>query len=508
MRGPLRARGLLEGGRLALHVALAHPERVTRLVLVSTTAGIEDAAERAAAARAPTRRSRRGWRRDGRLMTEVADRWGAQPLFATSRREVAAAARADRLSNDPAHLAAALRGIGTGVMAPLWERLGELRDAGRRAGRRARREVRRARRGGSPPRCRAATLTIVPGAGHALAARGAGGGRGGDRASIGAATRTSPRQRPSRLRGVEEGQSGAAERRVAELREQLQAARAERDRFDAVRQELFAQLKRSVEIQRRAAREARRALRARPRRGSPSWPRELARAQEQIAELDAFEARRRAGGARGAPAARARGSRRCAPNAIASATSPPRWRGGSTRRRRRAPGRSSSRRRSRSAWRGRGPTPSGRPRICAGGWPRPSAPSRSRPATTAATSAELEALRARADQAERALQAARAGARAARRARSSARRRRRSRSSRRGSPPPSRPPPSRREADAGARGGGARAGGDAPSRGRAARGRARGARAPAGRARGADGASCARSSSARGAAPARSSARS
>ena len=34
------------GGRIALHVALAAPERVSRLVLVSTTAGIEDAAER------------------------------------------------------------------------------------------------------------------------------------------------------------------------------------------------------------------------------------------------------------------------------------------------------------------------------------------------------------------------------------------------------------------------------------------------------------------------------
>ena len=39
--------GYSMGGRLALHVALAAPERVGRLVLVSTTAGIEDAAERA-----------------------------------------------------------------------------------------------------------------------------------------------------------------------------------------------------------------------------------------------------------------------------------------------------------------------------------------------------------------------------------------------------------------------------------------------------------------------------
>ena len=36
------------GGRIALHVALEAPERVARLVLVSTSAGIEDGVERAA----------------------------------------------------------------------------------------------------------------------------------------------------------------------------------------------------------------------------------------------------------------------------------------------------------------------------------------------------------------------------------------------------------------------------------------------------------------------------
>src|ERR1700678_3707912 len=35
------------GGRVALHVALAAPERVARLVLVSSTAGIEDEQQRA-----------------------------------------------------------------------------------------------------------------------------------------------------------------------------------------------------------------------------------------------------------------------------------------------------------------------------------------------------------------------------------------------------------------------------------------------------------------------------
>jgi 2-succinyl-6-hydroxy-2,4-cyclohexadiene-1-carboxylate synthase len=115
--------GYSMGGRLALHVALAHPERVSRLVLVSTTAGIEDPDERARRRAADEELA--AWM-EPRLMTEVADRWGAQPLFAGQAPEVAAASRADRLTNDPRHLAAALRGIGTGSMTPVWDRLSEL----------------------------------------------------------------------------------------------------------------------------------------------------------------------------------------------------------------------------------------------------------------------------------------------------------------------------------------------------------------------------------------------
>ena len=122
---PFALAGYSQGGRLALHVALAHPELVTRLVLVSATAGIADDDERAR--RRDADAALAAWMEsEGRRMSEVADRWGAQALFATQSPEVAAAARADRLSNEPAHLAAALRGIGTGVMTPLWERLGEL----------------------------------------------------------------------------------------------------------------------------------------------------------------------------------------------------------------------------------------------------------------------------------------------------------------------------------------------------------------------------------------------
>ena len=139
---------------------------MTRLVLVSTTAGIEDDRERARRREADAAHA--AWMEvDGRLMSEVADRWGAQPLFATQSAEVAAAARADRLANDPAHLAAALRGIGTGVMAPLWERLGELEmPALVLAGAHDEKYVAIGRRlAAALP---AGRLMIVPAAGHAL----------------------------------------------------------------------------------------------------------------------------------------------------------------------------------------------------------------------------------------------------------------------------------------------------------------------------------------------------
>jgi 2-succinyl-6-hydroxy-2,4-cyclohexadiene-1-carboxylate synthase len=111
------------GGRVALHVALVAPERVSRLVLVSTTAGIDDASERAGRSAA-----------DHRLADELEwvpfeefiERWRAQPLFAEDPPEVDALAREDQRRNRPDALAAVLRGVGTGEMAPLWGRLSEL----------------------------------------------------------------------------------------------------------------------------------------------------------------------------------------------------------------------------------------------------------------------------------------------------------------------------------------------------------------------------------------------
>jgi 2-succinyl-6-hydroxy-2,4-cyclohexadiene-1-carboxylate synthase len=115
--------GYSMGGRVALHVALAAPTRVTRLLLIGATAGIEDERERAE-------------RRDSDHVLADAleripfedfiERWRTQPLFAADPPHVGMLARADQRRNSPHALAAALRGIGAGEMTPLWSRLGEL----------------------------------------------------------------------------------------------------------------------------------------------------------------------------------------------------------------------------------------------------------------------------------------------------------------------------------------------------------------------------------------------
>jgi 2-succinyl-6-hydroxy-2,4-cyclohexadiene-1-carboxylate synthase len=115
--------GYSMGGRLALHVALRDP-RVQRLVLVGASPGIADAAEREARRTADLALADRI---EQIGLEPFVQEWGAQPLFAGQPRGVAAAAREDRLRNTATGLAAALRGLGTGAMVPLWDRLGELR---------------------------------------------------------------------------------------------------------------------------------------------------------------------------------------------------------------------------------------------------------------------------------------------------------------------------------------------------------------------------------------------
>jgi 2-succinyl-6-hydroxy-2,4-cyclohexadiene-1-carboxylate synthase len=115
--------GYSMGGRLALHAALRQPDRFRALVLVGTSAGIEDEA---------ARERRRGdderiaaWM-EGRDIEEVVDRWQRLPVFSTQPPELVEAQRAGRLAHDPAQLAALVRSAGQGASPPVWDRLAEI----------------------------------------------------------------------------------------------------------------------------------------------------------------------------------------------------------------------------------------------------------------------------------------------------------------------------------------------------------------------------------------------
>jgi 2-succinyl-6-hydroxy-2,4-cyclohexadiene-1-carboxylate synthase len=116
--------GYSMGGRLALYLALRHPERCAGLFLESASPGIEDPEERQARREADEGKARR--LESGDLETFLAD-WYRQPLFASlSRHEgLVEAMIAVRAHNDPGELARSLRGMGD--QPSLWTELGVLR---------------------------------------------------------------------------------------------------------------------------------------------------------------------------------------------------------------------------------------------------------------------------------------------------------------------------------------------------------------------------------------------
>jgi 2-succinyl-6-hydroxy-2,4-cyclohexadiene-1-carboxylate synthase len=119
--------GYSMGGRVALHLAMAHPGRVQALVLESASPGLADPVERAARVRDDEALAH-SLERDG--LEAFVDRWERLPLFASQRRlprAIRAGQRAQRLRNNPAGLANSLRGAGTGAQPALWDRLPKLR---------------------------------------------------------------------------------------------------------------------------------------------------------------------------------------------------------------------------------------------------------------------------------------------------------------------------------------------------------------------------------------------
>lgn len=155
------------GGRVALRFALDHVARVNGVILVSTSPGIENPAERAARVAADAELAE-SVERDG--VTAFVDRWERLPLWASQSslsQESRDRLRALRLAQSPLGLAGSLRGAGAGMDAPVIDRLPDLRAPARLiAGALDARYVAAATRMAAlMPR---ADVVVVPEAGHAV----------------------------------------------------------------------------------------------------------------------------------------------------------------------------------------------------------------------------------------------------------------------------------------------------------------------------------------------------
>jgi 2-succinyl-6-hydroxy-2,4-cyclohexadiene-1-carboxylate synthase len=118
--------GYSMGGRVALSLAIAHPDRVTALICESSSPGLEDEKER-----------RRRLADDERLaqmietngVNSFVDYWENLPIFASQQSLPAATReqiRATRLGTEPRGAANSLRGLSQGRQPPLWDQLAAL----------------------------------------------------------------------------------------------------------------------------------------------------------------------------------------------------------------------------------------------------------------------------------------------------------------------------------------------------------------------------------------------
>jgi 2-succinyl-6-hydroxy-2,4-cyclohexadiene-1-carboxylate synthase len=114
--------GYSMGGRIALQAAVAPAlrARIDRVVLIGASPGLADPAERAARRAADERLADEV---EHMTIEEFATRWARTPVLAGQPPAVATAVDADRRRNQPVALARALRGLGTGTLPSLWERL-------------------------------------------------------------------------------------------------------------------------------------------------------------------------------------------------------------------------------------------------------------------------------------------------------------------------------------------------------------------------------------------------
>ena len=111
------------GGRLALRAALRSPESFRALVLVGSTAGIDEGPLRVARAEADEKLA--SWM-EAMPIEDIVGLWERQPLFADQPDALVDEQRPGRLSQDPRSLALLLRTAGQGVLEPVWHELRSL----------------------------------------------------------------------------------------------------------------------------------------------------------------------------------------------------------------------------------------------------------------------------------------------------------------------------------------------------------------------------------------------
>lgn len=118
--------GYSMGGRLALSVAASYPNRIKRLILESSSPGLDDPVQRANRKKADLQLASFI---TSNGIVEFVNKWGNIPLFESQRllpAEKQEKIRQQRLENSPVGLANSLIGMGTGTQPSLWGELSQL----------------------------------------------------------------------------------------------------------------------------------------------------------------------------------------------------------------------------------------------------------------------------------------------------------------------------------------------------------------------------------------------